>query len=129
MLELDTLYELGEYAHKHTTRVHADAVEPGDVDLHFFRARPAGADREVFQRLPAPLVARLREGEVSYLELGGAVGDQGVAFCVMGLGEALGQWLVNTPERMLGELVSQEVKDQLAGVGYITIALTREEEQ
>ncbi len=61
-----------------------------------------------------------REREVSYLEAGVWFGSQSVAFQVFAVGEALGLWTVGTPKRILGESVSPEILDMMAGRGLIT---------
>lgn len=58
--------------------------------------------------------------ELNYLEVGGVLGDQGAAFCLFALGQALGLWKVLTPEVVLG--VTGPTADILAGQGFITIS-------
>ena len=59
--------------------------------------------------------------EHSYIELGGWIGDQGLALTLMGLGSVLGLWELLTPERMFGKTFPKEMLDQMAGAGYITV--------
>lgn len=63
-------------------------------------------------------VTRLAQGP-SYIELGGWIGDQGLALSLMGLGERLGLWNVVTP-RVLG-ITDQEKAANLMGMGFVMI--------
>jgi hypothetical protein len=56
----------------------------------------------------------------SYIEIGAAVGDQGLALYSMGVGEALGLWTVYTPESFLG--IEGAEADRAAGGGGVVIA-------
>jgi hypothetical protein len=56
----------------------------------------------------------------SYLDIGGAVGDQGLALYSMGVGEALGLWTVYTPKMYMG--VEGPEADRAAGGGGVVIA-------
>lgn len=62
--------------------------------------------------------------EHSYLEIGGFVGDQGVALMLMGLGSLLGLWQLLTPNTIMPYL-PEETKMHMAGVGLITILATK----
>jgi hypothetical protein len=57
--------------------------------------------------------------EHSYIELGGWIGDQGLALCFMGLCTLLGITNLLTP-KILG-LNNPELENQMAGAGFITI--------
>lgn len=57
--------------------------------------------------------------EHSYIEVGGWIGDQGLALMLMGLGKALGLWELMTP-KMLPDLPDSLIQ-QMAGMGMITI--------
>lgn len=63
--------------------------------------------------------------EHSYLEIGGFVGDQGVALMLMGLGSLLGLWQLLTPYTVLGTDTPPELAMQMAGVGYVAIQATK----
>lgn len=63
-------------------------------------------------------VERLLEGP-SYIELGGWIGDQGVALGLMGLGAILGLWDIITP-MTLG--IEGKQADDMMGTGFIMIA-------
>lgn len=58
--------------------------------------------------------------EHSFIEIGGYVGDQGIALTLMGLGELIGLWGLMTPNKMLPSL-PDDFKMQMAGQGMITI--------
>ena len=59
-------------------------------------------------------------GEHNYLEIGGFIGDQGLALTLMGMGELLGIWKLMTPNSLM-PLLSDDVKSQMAGMGMISI--------
>lgn len=54
----------------------------------------------------------------SYITVGGELGDQGAAFQLFALGEALGFWKVITPKK-LG--LDGDFANEMAGAGYILI--------
>ena len=57
--------------------------------------------------------------EHNYLELGGWIGDQGLALQMMGLGNVLGVWNLITPKSLPG--LPEELMDQMAGSGFVSI--------
>ena len=59
--------------------------------------------------------------EHSYIEIGGWIGDQGAALLLMGLGKLLGIWKLLTPSSMLGDLIPDDLKMQMAGSGMVSI--------
>ena len=59
--------------------------------------------------------------EHSYIEIGRWIGDQGDALLLMGLGKLLGLWNLLTPNSMLGDLVGDDLKKQMAGMGMVSI--------
>lgn len=96
------------------------------ADVYFFQvAAAAEADADTLRRLIAqhkgvfsecnPLDRR----EHNYIELGGWIGDQGLALMFMGLGTVLGLWRMLTP-KVLPEL-DKELMDQMAGRGMVSI--------
>ena len=64
--------------------------------------------------------------EHGYIELGGWIGDQGLAMQCMGLGSLLGVWKLMTPRTMLGDMVDDATAMSLAGSGLVTIAAPKE---
>jgi len=57
--------------------------------------------------------------EHSYIEVGGWIGDQGVALMLMGLGALLGLWKLMTPKMISG--LPDDLVQLMAGQGMITI--------
>jgi hypothetical protein len=94
------------------------------VDCHFVvvgvDARKAEAHRAEFLRLleDYPQPERLAGGP-SYIEVGAEIEDQGAAFCLFALGEALGLWSVITPSKMG---ITGPQADDLAGRGFIMMS-------
>ena len=64
--------------------------------------------------------------EHNYLELGGWIGDQGLALTLMGLGALLGLWRLHTPKTLLGDDVDPGMAMQMAGSGLVTISAPKE---
>lgn len=100
------------------------------ADLMFFKVHAApGADANELGLLVRANVkgefgdVSVFDGkEHSYLELGGWIGDQGLALQLMGLGNLLGLWDLLTPRTMLGDLgLSEESLMAMAGQGLLTI--------
>lgn len=60
--------------------------------------------------------------EHSYIELGGWIGDQGLALMLMGLGTVLGLWRMLTPKILPG--LDKELMDTMAGRGMVSIGRT-----
>ena len=91
------------------------------VDMHFVTVAVNKAKAEKHR---AELISLLNDypnpeelaGGPSYIAVGGALGDQGLAFELFALGKVLGIWDVITPERMG---VTGAEADQMAGMGYI----------
>lgn len=94
------------------------------VDCHFV---VIGVDREAAQPIEGVLRAILSEypqpqrlaGGPSYIEVGAAIGDQGAALQLFGLGEVLGLWKVITPSSMG---ITGSEADDLAGRGFVMIS-------
>jgi hypothetical protein len=59
--------------------------------------------------------------EHGYMELGGWLGDQGLALMFMGLCSVLGVCQLLTPKSVLGSLIDDDMAMQLAGSGMVTI--------
>jgi len=62
-------------------------------------------------------------GEHGYMELGGWIGDQGLAMQYMALGKILGLWQVMHPGMILdvNDLAQKQMADQMAGAGMVSI--------
>ena len=56
--------------------------------------------------------------EHSFIEVGGWIGDQGLAMQLMGLGWLLGLWQCMTP-KLIG--VDGDLAMQMAGMGYVSL--------
>ena len=61
--------------------------------------------------------------EHGYIELGGWIGDQGLALQLMGLGSLLGLWELLTPKTMCPGL-PKDLMDMMAGKGLIEVKKT-----
>ena len=59
--------------------------------------------------------------EHNYLELGGWIGDQGLALMLMGLGTVLGVWNLLTPRTLLGKFMTDDLAMQMAGSGMVAV--------
>lgn len=57
--------------------------------------------------------------EHSYIEVGGWIGDQGLALMLMGLGAVLGLWPLMTPKMLPG--LPDDLVQQMAVAGMVTI--------
>lgn len=109
----------------------ADAVKDPELkqpeghtaDLIFFQMANNGADRETFEQMARDQYPHWFDGSGhSYLEMGGDMGDQGVALLTMGLGSLLGVWQLQTPA-FLAQMIGDEGVMRMAGAGYITIKI------
>jgi hypothetical protein len=58
--------------------------------------------------------------EHNFMEIGGYVGDQGLALTLMGLGELIGMWELLTPNKLFSSF-PDDLKIQMAGQGFVTI--------
>lgn len=100
-----------------------EAVGLKPIDCHLLTI---GVDCAKAEQHRSELVALLNDypqperlaGGPSYIEVGAEIGDQGAAFQLFALGEALGLWSVVTPAK-LG--INGPLADQMAGSGYIMI--------
>jgi hypothetical protein len=121
--------DLVEYILKHTERLPREATREGAIDLGFFKVALKGSpDAEEFRRLIAANakgefanVNPLDGEEHSYIELGGWIGDQGLAMQFMGLSEALGLSRTLSPRTMLGDAIGSAMEQQLLGMGMLTM--------
>lgn len=105
------------------------------ADVQFFKvalkdSRSTDIDKEVIKKNFIQLIKShkgvyseidLFDGnEHNFVEIGGWIGNQGVALELMGMGELLGIWKVATPDRLAPDF-SEETRKMLAGAGYISI--------
>jgi hypothetical protein len=138
---------LGEYVRDHTQRgdctcgkcIKIGRTEDGELlvgkpdpanqptghtaDVHFFKVAAANnPTKEEFLALVTAEYPHWLDGkEHGYMEMGGDMGDQGIALTTQALGELLGVWHLMTPESMLGQSIGKELLDQMAGMGMVTI--------
>jgi len=134
---MSTMNELIDYVQAHAIRGTCTCGEcidhPGTAsqptghtaDLVFFKVANNGGIADELRQL----VASVNDGafcsvdvfdgkEHGYMELGGWIGDQGLAMMLMGLGAVLGIWVLLTP-KTLG--LSDDMALQMAGMGMVTI--------
>jgi hypothetical protein len=105
------------------------------VNLVFFEVSAKdNPDAETFRQL----VIENKEGaytdvdlfdgrEHNYIELGGWIGDQGLAMMLMGLGTNLGLWKLLSPYTILGEDTPVALAMQAAGQGLLAIQAEQKE--
>lgn len=105
---------------------HTDEARPNValVDCHFIKIGVDKAKAETLRSDLLELLADYPEPErlasgPSYIEVGGVIGDQGAAFQLFAVGEALGLWTVITPAK-LG--ITGPMADQMAGRGYVMMS-------
>jgi hypothetical protein len=98
------------------------------ADVHFFKVAAANdPDPEVFKQLTREHKGAFAEcdpfdgNEHNYIELGGWLGDQGMALLYMGLGSVLGLFTLLTPKSVLGDAIDDAFANQLAGIGMVAI--------
>lgn len=97
------------------------------ADMEFFKVRLDlnGKDipelTEELQTLVSAEFPQWLDGEEhGYMEIGGDVGDQGRALCLMGIGSLLGLWELLTPATLLPDLPA-DMRQMMARQGMITI--------
>lgn len=127
---------LNEYVRKHCERgscicgkcfdapENPEKLQPNGhtVDLMFFKVRALEKpDKNKFMDMVKAEYPQWLDGkEHSYLEIGGDVGDQGLALMTMGLGKILEAWELLTPNSTM-PFLPEELKQQMASQGMITI--------
>jgi hypothetical protein len=108
--------KLTDFILRHTKRGECQCGKH-TADLVFFKV--AMINNPDAQTLVSLIPTELLDGkEHSYIEIGGILGDQGIALQLMGLGTLLGIWELVTP-RKLG--FSEDIVMKLAGIGYVTV--------
>lgn len=133
---------LQDYVIAHTERGECKCGRCADVgnkpdpightaDTMFFKVAKHGEpDADTFTKL-----ARAHRGEFnsvdpfdgnehSYIELGGWIGDQGLALMFMGLGSLLGVFQLLTPQTLM-PFLDDETKRQMAGMGMVAVKLAQ----
>lgn len=108
--------------------IHRKPTEEKVADVIFFKVGVTGTpDPEELKRLLKEHKGEfcdcdpLDGKEHSYIELGGFIGDQGVALCLMGVGSLLGIWKLLTPRTVLSADMDDEMARSLAGQGFLSV--------
>ena len=91
------------------------------VDLTFFKVAAKGGYKDEFLSLVRAEHPDWLDGkEHSYLQVGGDMGDQGIALMTIGLGHLLGAWKALSPETMM-PFLPPDLKQQMAGGGMVSL--------
>jgi hypothetical protein len=110
---------------EHCAEKEANEPTVKSADMIFFKVcavKEPKADelRELIKNHKSDYPIDLFDGrEHSYIEIGGFVGDQGVALLLMGLGSILGLWKLRTPRMLPG--IPEDLVQAMAGIGYVII--------
>lgn len=100
--------------------------QPEGVNLTFFRVGVRGGlTAEEFKKTVEAEFPHFFNGqEHSYLQVGGDIGDQGMALTLIGMGHQLGVWKALSPDTLLPSL-PEAIKKQMAGSGMVALQVTR----
>jgi len=92
------------------------------VNLTFFEvSKSAMATAEDFLKLVKSEHPNWLNGnEHNYLEIGAAMGDQGLALMTIGLGHLLGVWKALSPDTVM-PFLNKEKKLEMAGAGIVSL--------
>lgn len=102
------------------------SVKPGKhaVNLTFFEVSTnfaAYAKPEIFVNLAKAEYPKWFDGkEHSYIEIGAAMGDQGLALMTIGLGHLLGAWKALSPDTVM-PFLPEKTKQEMAGGGMVSL--------
>ena len=102
---------------------HPETQQPNGhtVNLTFFEVASRGGDKAELLALVRAEHPELLDGaEHNYLEVGGKLGDQGLALMLIGLGHVLGAWKALSPHTMLPD-GDDDLKIQMAGMGMVSL--------
>jgi hypothetical protein len=109
-----------------------DLQPPGHtVDLTFFKVslKPGtdALDAQAFEETARAEFPGWFDGaEHNYIEMGAALGDQGLALMTIAVGHLLGVWRALSPDILLPNAPS-DVKMQLAGMGFVAMTVASRE--
>lgn len=120
---------LQEFIERHT--VVDESQDKAAADVVFFRVK--ACNNPDLRQLQSLLRAHASQGvhaevdvfdgqEHGYIELGAWLGSQGLALRLMGLGQQLGLWQLLTPRNMLDPKAPEDLVQEMAGAGYVTVA-------
>ncbi len=131
--------KLGEYIIQHAVRGECQCgqcIDKGEApdpnghvaDMVFFKVSLKGdPDADVLRGLLTEHPGDFGQVDVfdgaehNYIELGGWLGDQGMALMLMGLGSLLGLWELLTPLTVMPPGLAPAVVQQMAGAGMIAV--------
>lgn len=126
---------LAEYVKKHARRggcrcgrcidapERPDEAQPAGhtVNLTFFDVSIGNASKDEFLALVRAEHPEWLDGkEHGYIEIGVAMGDQGLALMTIGLGHLVGAWTALSPDTIL-PFLSPILKLQMAGRGMVSL--------
>lgn len=91
------------------------------IDLTFFKVAKTGGTKKEFLELVKKEYPHWTDGEEhNYLQIGGEMGDQGLALATIGLGHLYGVWKALTPDTIM-PFLSTELKMEMAGKGMVSL--------
>lgn len=91
------------------------------VNLTFFKVAAKGGEKDEFISLVKKEHPGYLDGkEHSYLQIGGDMGDQGIALMTIGLGHLLGVWKAMSPDTVM-PFLPEGLKQQMAGRGMVSL--------
>lgn len=94
---------------------------PDTVDLTFFKVARLDGDKDEFLAMVKEEFPQWLDGkEHNYMELGGDLGDQGIALMTIGLGHLLGAWKALSPDTMM-PFLDKQAKAAMAGMGMVCL--------
>ena len=98
------------------------------VNLTFFKVAAPTADKDTLKRIVEENYPALLDGqEHNYLEIGGELGDQGMALMLIGLGGVVGLWQALSPDTLM-PMMDEATKQRMAGLGMVTMRYPIEKE-
>ena len=105
------------------------------ADLVFFKVALKGEpDADTFRRLTAEHRGEFGECnpfdgiDHGYMELGGWIGDQGLAMQYMALGTLLGEFKLLTPRTVLGADIPDQLVSQMVGSRFLSVVAAKKPE-
>ena len=91
------------------------------INLTFFKMSAKGGNKEEFLSIVREEYPEWLDGkEHSYINVGGEMGDQGLALMTIGLGHLLGAWKALSPDTLIPSL-PLDLKKQMAGAGVVNL--------
>ncbi len=91
------------------------------VNLTFFEVSNKGGEKDKFLELVKQEYPHWLNGkEHGYIQVGGEMGDQGLALLTIGLGGVLGAWDAISPDTLMSFL-DKDLKHEMAGRGMVSL--------